>query len=134
MSDTRKQQRSVTIALGVLQVFIGIGAIPAGLALILEPSGASLGMPLEWLSDTPFPNFLIPGVVLMVVNGFGSLAGALASFLRYRYAGEIAMGLGVFLMLWIVAQVWWIGLGHWLQPLYFGLGAVESVLGWQLRK
>jgi hypothetical protein len=33
------------------------------------------------------------------------------------------MGLGVFLMLWIVAQVWWIGLSHWLQPLYFGLGS-----------
>lgn len=35
-------------------------------------------------------------------------------------------------MLWIVALVWWIGLSHWLQPLYFGL--VEFVLGWLLRK
>ncbi len=134
MSDTRKKQGSLTIALGALQVFIGVGAVPAGLALALEPSGASLGMPLEWLSDSPFPNFLIPGVVLMVVNGFGSLAGAATSFLRYRYAGEIAMGLGGFLMLWIVAQVWWIGLSHWLQPLYFGFGLVEFVLGWLLRK
>ena len=134
MSDVRKKQGSLVIALGVLQVFIGVGAIPAGLALAMEPSGASLGMPLEWLSDSPFPNFLIPGIVLMVVNGFGSLAGAATSFLRYRYAGEIAMGLGVFLMLWIVAQVWWIGLSHWLQPLYFGVGLVEFVLGWLLRK
>jgi hypothetical protein len=23
---------------------------------------------------------------------------------------------------------------HWLQPLYFGFGAVELVLGWLLRK
>jgi hypothetical protein len=112
----------VSIALGALQVFIGVGTIPAGLALILEPSGASLGMPLEWLSDSPFPNFLIPGVVLMVVNGFGRLAGALASFLRYRYAGEIAMGLGVFLMLWIVARMWWIGLATGCNPCISGSG------------
>jgi len=134
MTDTRKRQRRLAVALGALQVFIGVGAVPAGLALVLEPSGASLGMPLEWLTGSPFPNFLIPGMVLMVVNGFGSLAGGLATFLRYRYAGEIAVGLGAFLMLWIVAQVWWIGLGHWLQPLYFGLGAVELVLGWRFRK
>jgi hypothetical protein len=70
----------------------------------------------------------------MAVNGLGSLAGGLASFLRYRYAGEIAMGLGAFLMLWIVAQVGWIGLGHWPQSLYFGFGAVELALGWLLRQ
>ncbi|MCP4257640.1 MAG: hypothetical protein GY774_08970 [Planctomycetes bacterium] len=51
------------------------------------------------------------------------------SFFRYRHAGLYAGALGAFLMIWIVAQVWWIGLTIWLQPLFFCLGVVELVLG-----
>jgi hypothetical protein len=134
MSETRKQGRFLALGLGALQAFIGLGAVGAGLAMVLDPSGANLGMPLDWLGGTPFPDYLVPGVVLLVVNGLGSLTGAVASFTRYRYAGEIAMALGAFLIIWIVAQVWWIGLSSWLQPSYFGFGVVELVLGWQLRK
>jgi hypothetical protein len=91
-------------------------------------------MSADWLSGTPFPDYLVPGIVLLVVNGLGSLVGAVASFTRYRYAGEIATALGAFLIIWILAQVWWIGLTFWLQPLYFGFGVMELVLGRQLRK
>lgn len=37
-------------------------------------------------------------------------------------------------MIWITAQVCWIGLTVWLQPLFFGLGAVELALGLLLRR
>jgi hypothetical protein len=121
------------IVLGVLQVFISLGAIPAGVSMILDPTGAGVGMSLEWLAGSPFPNFLIPGLVLTGVNGLGSLAGAVLSFRRQALAPLAAIGLGMFLMAWITVQ-WLIpGLGfHWLQPLFFGLGAIELVLGWLL--
>jgi hypothetical protein len=114
--------------LGILELLVGIGAVPAGLGLVMDPSGAGLRFDPEWLTGSPFSNFLIPGLVLMIVNGFGSLAGSVASFRRWRSAGVVGLALGIFLMLWIVVQVYWIGLISWLQPTYFFLGLVECAL------
>ena len=69
-----------------------------------------------------------------LVNGLGSLVGAVASFTRYRYAGETAMALGVFLVAWIILEVYWIAAFHWLHAVYLGLGLLEFVLGLSLRK
>ena len=75
--------------------------------MVFEPSGAYLGIPPELLADSPFSTYLVPGIVLFTVNGLGSLVGAAASFAQYRYAGETAMALGVFLVAWIILQVYW---------------------------
>ncbi|MEJ2079167.1 MAG: hypothetical protein P8Z74_14325, partial [Acidobacteriota bacterium] len=80
--------------LGILQLLVGLGAVPAGLGLVMDPSGASLRFRLEWLEGTPFSNFLIPGLILMIVNGFGSLAGSVASLRGWRRAGEVGLALG----------------------------------------
>ena len=115
--------------LGILQLLIGLGAVAGGVGLI----SGGLKFPLEWLSRSPFTSYLIPGIVLLTVNGIGSLVGGIASFRRYRYAGEIAVALGIFLALWIVIQVYWVGGIHWLHILYFFLGVLEFLLGLLLR-
>ncbi|MCA9931286.1 MAG: hypothetical protein KC419_22530 [Anaerolineales bacterium] len=125
--------KSFIKTLGILQIFIGIGAVPVGLMFIVDPTGASLGFPLEWLADTLFQNYLVPGIFLFTVNGIGSLIGAFLTLRRHPSASLAAVGLGAFLMAWIVVQV--ITLGpppHWLQILYFVLGAVELLLGWRI--
>lgn len=134
METTQRRNKGLVTGLGVLQVFIGLGAVGGGLVLVLEPSGSYLGIPLELLKSTPFSTYLVPGIVLLMVNGAGSLVGAAASFTRHRYAGETAMALGVFLVAWIMLQVYWFTGFHWLQALYLGLGLLEFVLGWLLRK
>ena len=133
MGSTRSNRKRLAVGLGILQMFIGIGAVPAGISMILDPSGRGLGMPLEGLANTPFSDFLIPGVFLLTVNGIGSLLGGIASFSRHRWAGEIAAGLGIFLMVWVAVQVWWMGV-HWLHVLYFVLGLAELTLGLKYRK
>ncbi len=121
--------------LGILQVVIGVGAVPAGISLILDPSGAGVGQSLEALEGSPFPNYLIPGLFLLGVNGIGSLIGALLTFRRQPLAALTAIGLGAFLMAWVVVQVLSMGPPlHWLQVLYFVLGGVELILGWQLNR
>lgn len=125
---SRKRRRS-RIGLGVLQVFIGLGGLAGGLGLVLDPSGGNLAMEPEWLAGSPFPDYLIPGLVLLAVNGVGNLIGGILSFRNSRRHGDVAALLGAFLTAWIVAQVWWIGLRYWLQPLYFCLGVLELVLG-----
>ena len=134
METTPGKNKVLVTGLGVLQVFIGLGAVGGGLALVLEPSGSYLGIPLELLKSSPFSTYLVPGIVLILFNGVGSLVGAAASFARHRYAGETAMALGVFLAAWITLQVYWIAGFHWFHALYLGLGILEFVLGWLLRE
>jgi len=132
MGIIKSKRNRLATGLGILQFFIGIGAVPAGISLVFDPSGRGLGMPLEVLANSPFSDFRIPGVFLLLVNGIGSLLGGVASFRRHRLAGEIAAGLGTFLVLWIAAQVWWMGV-HWLHMLYFVAGLVELTLGLKYR-
>jgi len=133
-NTTSKRTQSLTLWLAALQIFIGVGGVAGGVGLVSSPSGANLGMSPEALSESPFSDFLIPGIVLLAVNGLGSLIGGALSGIRYRHAGSIGVALGTFLMVWIMAQVWWIGLVHWLQPAYFLLGVLELVLGLLLHR
>ena len=134
METTPRKNKGLVNGLGVLQMFIGLGAVGGGLGLVLEPNGANLGIPLELLKNSPFSTYLVPGIVLLMVNGLGSLVGAVASFKRYWCAGEIAIALGLFLVVWIMLQVYWFTAFHWLHALYLGIGLLELVLGWLLRK
>lgn len=120
--------------MGALQIFIGIGGVPAGLIFILDPSGAGMGFSPELLEGTFLPNYVIPGLFLLLVNGVATLVGGALSLLRHRYAGEAGLLLGLLLIAWIVVQVAMIGLVHWLQPLYFVLGVIELVLGLLVRR
>ena len=110
-------------------MFIGLGGVAGGLGLVLDPTGGNVAMRTESLADSPFSDFLVPGLVLLAVNGVGNLIGGMMSFAGWRRYGDVAVALGAFLMAWIVAQVWWIGLIHWLQPLYFCLGVLQLALG-----
>jgi hypothetical protein len=124
--------KRVANILGIVQVFIAVGAIPAGLSMIINPDGSDIGLPIDLLSNSPFQNFLIPGLFLFIVNGLFTAIGAFLSFTRNKYAGISGMGLGFILMLWISIQVYFIGLTHLLQPTYFLIGLVEMILGYFL--
>jgi len=134
MNPAEKKSNPVANALGILQLFIGLGAVGGGLGLILEPGGSNLEMPVEMLRHSPFPDYLVPGLVLLIINGFGNIAGGVFSFRLFPYAMHIALVLGAFLVAWIVIQVYWIHAFHWLHALYFVLGIAECVLGWLLGK
>lgn len=120
--------------LGVVQIFVGIWGFAGGLGLALDPSGAKVGIPLEYLADSPFDDYLIPGIVLFVVNGLGSLVGALVSFNRRRYSGEVGLALGAFLVIWILVQFYWVAWFHWLHALFLSLGLLELGLALLVRR
>jgi hypothetical protein len=56
----------------LLLLFQGISATPSGFLLVLDPTGGRMQMPLEMLAGSPFPNYLIPGLILSIVLGLGA--------------------------------------------------------------
>lgn len=132
MTKTIVKKDWIRLTLGSLQVFVGLSGVAGGIGLVSDPSGLNVGMSIEILADTPFSNFLVPGLVLLAINGLGSLLGSFLTLTQRPFAAKAAIALGILLIAWIVIQVYWIGLVHWLQPLYLGLGILELALGFML--
>ena len=109
------------IVLVVLEVILVIGAGAGGIALMARPE-SGLGMGVSSLSKSPFPNFLVPGIILFVANSLLPLAVVVVTLMRFRwsYLGHVAVGAA--LLIWIVVEMIWITY-NWLQPA-FGLMAV----------
>lgn len=133
MDKTRKN-RLMLYVLGALQVFVGVTAVLGGFELVSDPSGAKVHIPQELLNNSPFTDYLIPGLVLLTVNGLGNVLAGIVTFLRNRTAGNLAIFLGAFLVLYITTEVLIVGLQNISQPLYFVLGGVELALGLKLWK
>ncbi len=52
-----------------LLLFLSLGALFGGAMLVLDPSGGLLQIPVTILENSPFNNFLIPGLILFTVLG-----------------------------------------------------------------
>jgi hypothetical protein len=110
--------------------------------LALDPTGGLMQMPLEMLQGTPFPNFLIPGLILGIVLGLGAFfvlaclfilpkwawAQRLNPFKGQHWTWAASAAFGLALMIWITVQVLMIGLGAFIQVLYFGVGLAILLL------
>ena len=112
-----------------IELFIAVGAVCGGAALMADPSGRLLRMPLDLLAGAPFRTYLLPGVILAVVVGGSMLAAAIAVIRRARRAASLSVVAGGILVVWIGTQVALIGYRHPVQLVYLGLGIVVAALG-----
>jgi hypothetical protein len=106
----------------VLCLLIGATAIGGGLSLVLYPDGSRTQLPLALLRDSPFEDYFVPGLLLVLVVGLGN---ALASLmvLRGHARARIALLLaGSVLVVWIVCEMVLLRTVHWLQIAYLALG------------
>jgi hypothetical protein len=49
--------------------FLSLNALGGGAALMLSPDGSLLQIRTEWIEQSPFRDFFIPGLILFTVNG-----------------------------------------------------------------
>ena len=131
--NSNNKNKLMVCFFGVIQAFIGITAIAGGSKLVSNPHGLP-DFPIEWLINSPFSNYFFPGLVLLIVIGFGFVVSSTMNFLRKRYSGGMAALLGVCLILYMIIEVWFVGLRNFLQPLYFVLGVIVLILGSNLFK
>ncbi len=103
--DTRIERPAYVWVAIALEVFTAVGAIPVGLMLLTDPTGAGAGFPPGWIEATPFGSYLVPGLYLLAMNGIAMLGVALLSVRCHRWAPPLTAILGTGLVTWIGVQV-----------------------------
>jgi|SRR5579864_7596486 len=109
---SRSQSSTIRYVLGGLLAFGALNAFGGGYYGL---SGAE-GVPTEWLEGSPFSDYTVPSVVLLVVVGGSFLVAAVAVFVRSPIARTSALTAGTVVLVWIGIQVAIIGYVSWMQP------------------
>lgn len=121
---SRPGHTALQITLGFLLAFVAFNAVAGGLYGL---AGAE-GVPLAWLEGSPFRDYVIPSLTLMVAVGGSQIVAVIAVAARPPWAGRATTAAGIILLGWIAAQVLIIGFVSWLQPAMFLAGAAIIVL------
>jgi hypothetical protein len=126
----RRQLPGIARLAVVLEIFLGLGALFGGGALLLAPDGHLLGMPTTLLAGSPFPSFLVPGIILFTFLGLGPLVAAAITARRQALAPMAAVGVGLTLIGWVaVEMVVLAGPGSLAWALYLVLGSSIAAVG-----
>jgi hypothetical protein len=80
---------------GALEVFLSVGALGGGVALVLGSRGEIIPLPLSALKGSPFETYFVPGLILFGVIGLGPLLAALLVWLRHPLAPLATIVTGV---------------------------------------
>ena len=108
-----------------MQVFLGLNGLLGGGAFLLAPDGHLLQMLFSHLKNTPFSDFLIPGLLLFMFLGVYPIAVAyslwrkptwhwpdfLNPFRQTHWSWAGSLTAGVIAMIWIIVQIQWIPIG-----------------------
>lgn len=115
-----------------LLLILGIGALFGGGVLIISPSGNMFQMPLNLLRNSPFSDFLIPGLILFVVLGIWPVWVAISLIYRPKFsfvnlfnvyedmywAWTHTIYIAFALIIWIQVEMIYIQSLHWSHTFY----------------
>lgn len=72
---------------------------------MIDPSGEMMQMPLDFLRHSPFPDFLIPGIILFTFNGIFSFVIAVLTILKVKFYPWLVIFEGFTLTIWLTVQI-----------------------------
>lgn len=107
--------------------FVGVGAVFGGLAAILNPN-EPLGMSVDILKNSPFSNYLVPGIILLVIIGLGNILSAILFRFNLELQGYISSVFSWALVIFIFVQCIVLNSIAFLHVLYFIIGLVQAAL------
>ncbi|MCG3164989.1 MAG: hypothetical protein POELPBGB_00749 [Bacteroidia bacterium] len=127
----------------IVHLLVGLNAAAGGVLMMLKPDGALLGMKQEWLANSPFENYFIPGLLLFFMLGIFSLFtvwgllrkpqlkvfNVLNIYPDMHWAWAYSLYSGIITITWILIQML-LTQYFWLQPLiiFFGLLVIVFTL------
>lgn len=141
IATTMKDKPFALYLLVFLLAVQSLGGLFGGISLVASPSGAILQMPVSMLEGSPFPDFLVPGLILLLILGLfpGILAVALLRRPAWRWFGVLniyrgihwswtySLYLGIMLVVWILVEIMWVGYDL-LQTIYGLVGIIILIL------
>lgn len=142
---TRRPLPTLARVLAGVLAFLTIGALQGGIAMLLNPE-TPLGMTTEYLENTPFDSYVLPGLYLLAV-GFaaGITATGIAFHWDWRWAGGIehaigyrwqwigAIAVGAALLVLEVIELFMVPFHPILHPLMIAVGLIAVVLPFMAR-
>lgn len=117
-------------------LFIGIGAMFGGIAMLIKPDGSILQMQemLKYFkvlpfSDILFNNYIFSGIALIIVNGITNIVASTLMIANKKLGIILGMIFGITLMLWITIQ-FIIFPFNVLSTSYFIFGLLQFITGY----
>ncbi|HEY4392367.1 MAG TPA: hypothetical protein VGN02_13575 [Paenibacillus sp.] len=125
-----------------LHLFLGIGAVFGGVALVIDPSGDMLGMPSDIMQIELFPNYLIPGIILLVFMGICPLivawglltkreckwAERLNVFKKSHWSWAYSLYISIILIIWISVETYILNAVAIVHLFYIALGLAIQIV------
>lgn len=99
--ETRGYFKFVALCLLAL---IGISALTGGIPMMVHGKGDFVGLSIDYLVHTPFESYRLPGILLVVMNGLGSIIAFVVLYNNWQYHSYTVRGMGLILLVWIVMQ------------------------------
>lgn len=124
--DLRSYLKYIALLLLLLN---GIGAFVGGVPMIAYPDGSANGIALSYLQHSPFSDYLIPGIILVVFNGVLSLLVFVALVLNVRHHSWWVLGQGIVLASWIQIQMIMLREVNFLHIAFGAIGIALIFLG-----
>lgn len=120
----------------ILLIFLGVGALGGGGALVIDPSGDLMKMPTSMLERSPFSDFLFPGILLFIVFGllplfvvYGlikrpqwHLVERLNPFKKLYSFWALSLYIGFGQIIWITVQTYMLNSVAIIHLIYMSLG------------
>ncbi|MDD4924719.1 MAG: hypothetical protein PHF74_07845 [Dehalococcoidales bacterium] len=142
MSNNVSHRPVVAWVLIVLLLFIGLGAVISGAMLFVAPDGHLMQWSTNDLAGTPFPNYLIPGIILFTFIGiFPLIVGyslikspdwrwpdALNPVKKKHWAWTASWATGIIMLIWIGVETILLGYISFLQPVIAVYGVLIILL------
>ncbi|MFL2100792.1 hypothetical protein [Desemzia sp. FAM 23991] len=117
----------VKLLLFFTHIVVGIFAVLGGWTAVSIPE-SPFGISTDLLANSPFDNFFVPGILLLVAIGLGQLFSATFFFFRSRYQGYISGFFGGVLVIWLVVQVIMLQIIEPVHLITFGFAIVQLIL------
>lgn len=124
MTNLKSRPLTFYILIG-LMTFQGLSGLFGGIMLVFDPSGNSLNMPIDLLKNSPFTNYLIPGIILLLILGILPLGVTNGLWKKQKWSWYGSLFVSLALLIWIFVEV--LMIGYQAEPplqLIYGLAGI----------
>jgi hypothetical protein len=114
-------------------VFLALSSVVGAIPMLTDPHGQPWQMPQSLLAHSPFHSYLVPGIVLLVMNGLMSMFVCVLVLRRKRGYGLWIAAQGCILFGWLTVECIVLRMVIWPHYVYGAVALVLVVAGLRLR-